>query len=240
MKSEALVSVVIPARNEEYTLAQCLRSLTAAQAECPCAMEVIVVANRCTDRTVEVATTWGCHVVVNDSKNLSAIRNSGLKAARGEILITIDADSTVSGNMLREILNAVRCGRYVGGGVPILTDRISLGILLTGLCLLPVAFWHGISGGLFWGLRSDFLAIGGFDETLVSAEDIDFARRLKAHGKVSRRAFKILWHSFIVTSTRKFDRLGDWYFIKNFHLFPILLKGRNQAEADKVWYDFPR
>jgi len=203
-------------------------------------VEVIVVINRCTDNTESIAQSLGCIIVREDAKNLAQIRNAGARVASGEILVTVDADSIVSERTFDLIAAAISSDRSVGGAVMILPERYSLGILLTGLCLAPYILIYGIAGGLFFCKRSDFEAIGGFDQRLVSVEDIDFAKRLKRHGKLTRRRFTILWRAPITTSCRKFDRLGDWYFILRPWKFLTLLKGRNQAEANRVWYDFRR
>ncbi len=235
-----LVSVIIPARNEASTIGKCFTALRKAAARAECTLQIIVVINRCTDDTEAVARAAGCEIVKEDAKNLSKIRNAGVKAARGDIVVTVDADSIVSENIFSKMLLAMKNPRAVGGGVLILPERWSLGIFVTGIYLLPIALWYGISGGLFFMNKVDFDAIGGFDESLVSVEDIDFAKRLKAYAKQNGRRFVNLFSAHIVTSCRKFDRFGDWYFALRPQLIWKLLKGRNQSEADKMWYDFER
>lgn len=234
------ISVIIPARNEQDYLPLCLDAIERAKQHAQATLEIIVVLNRCTDNTEQIALARGCILARDDRKNLACIRNSGVKLAQHEIIVTVDADSTISENMFSEILKVLASKNVIGGGVAMLPERWSLGILLTALCILPVAVWHGISGGLFFCRKSDFIAIGGFDESLVSVEDIDFAKRLKCYGKTKQARFVNLYRAYIRTSCRKFDRLGDWHFIKRPWLLITLLRGRNQAEADKLWYDFKR
>ena len=188
----------------------------------------------------------GCIVVKSDAKNLSIIRNTGVKATSGDIVITIDADSRMSQFCLFDIYQCLFAERYIGGGTLIYPDRVSLGIICTGILLAPVALYYGISAGLFFCLKKDFEAIGGFDEKLTSAEDIDFAVRLKAYGKklyrdkttTKLRKFKTLVRSYIVTSARKFDKFGDWYFFKDPAKTFRLFMGKSQKDADEIWYDF--
>ncbi len=247
--SAPLFSVIIPARNEELLLGRCLDALAEASERIAARpgetlpekrYETIVVVNRSTDRTGEIARARGCKVLNDDSKNLSRIRNTGGRAAEGRYVLTVDADSQVSANLLSEAHRALSDARVVGGGVVIVPERWSLGILLTALCLLPIVLRHRISGGVLFCRRADFEAIGGFDENLCSVEDIDFAKRLSAHGRTDGRRFVTLWRASIRTSCRKFDRLGDWYFLFHPLKFRSLLRGHNQAEADKIWYDFER
>jgi len=231
-------SIIIPARNEEHTLPRCIGALRGALEHR--SHEIIVVINRCEDKTELVASTLGCRIVHDESKNLACIRNAGARLASGEVMITVDADSIVSANMFAAIEQGLSRGDVIGGGVLIIPERWSVGILLTGICLLPYVIFGGISAGLFFCKRSDFEAIGGFNENLVSVEDIDFARRLRAWGAKQNKRFLNLYRAYIVTSCRKFDRLGDWYFLLHPWKFVTLLKGRNQAEANAIWYDFPR
>ncbi len=232
------ISVVIPARNEEAYIGNCFEALAIAEQRLGQAVEKIVVINRCTDDTAQIAQRHGAQLVYDDSKNLSKIRNSGCRAATGEIVVTVDADSRMSPELLCEVDCQLSKGDVIGGGVLILPERWSLGIICTALVLLPIALWYGISGGVFWFRRSDFEAIGGFNEQLCSVEDIDFAKRLKAHGRSDSRRFVNLYRHHIITSCRKFDRFGDWFAIKNPRKFLQLMRGRNQALADEVWYDY--
>jgi len=233
------ISVVIPARNEEQNLPHCLDAIATAARHADIQPEVVVVINRCTDQTEAVARAGGAVVVHSEAKNLSAIRNAGAAVATQDILVTVDADSFMSETMFAEILRRLANPKIVGGGVLIRPERLSLGIAATGLMLLPLALWHRISAGLFWCRKSDFDAIGGFDEAWVSVEDIDFAKRLKAHGRTTgRRRFNTILRAHITSSCRKFDTFGDWFFVKNPRLVLRLFKGRDQGSANRIWYEY--
>lgn len=235
------LSIIIPVRNEEKFLPRCLEHLAySANNIATLNYEVIVVLNRSSDSSEEIARKAGCILVKEDSKNLSIIRNSGVKHARGEFIITIDADSFMSSQMIPDIIGKLKNPKIVGGGVLMFPERWSLGIFLTGaLLIFPLSLWHGlISAGLFYCRREDFWAIGGFNENMYSAEDVDFAKRLKAYGKTRGQKFSTIFTSYLVTSCRKFDRFGDWYFIKNPIKTLNLLKGQDRETANLYWYDF--
>jgi|688.fasta_scaffold171320_2 glycosyltransferase involved in cell wall biosynthesis len=256
--STPIFSVVIPARNEERELPRCLSAINSAweffkkqrdiETKVPhefCdqenfVLEVIVVLNRCTDTTEDIARKAGCTIVHNDEKNLASIRNTGVRASHSPFVITVDADSRMSENTFYNVHTLLASNAYVGGGVLILPERWSLGIFCTGLMLLPIALWYRISAGLFFFRRDAFDAIGGFNELLPSVEDIAFAKALKRHGRTINQKYANLLFTHIITSTRKFDRLGDWYFV----LHPImtfnLLKASDADAANRIWYDFPR
>lgn len=233
-------SVIIPARNEEKFIGSCLSSILKAAGKIQDRVEIIVVLNRCTDSTEKIALEHGARIEKNDEKNLSKIRNSGVKKARGEIIITLDADSRMHEFMLVDVAKALESGKYIGGAVFIRLERYSIPIFLSVLMVMPYFLLRGISGGSFWCYKNDFNKIQGFNENLLSFEDLDFAKRLKRFGKESKRKFKILYRAHITTSCRKFDMLGEWYMLKNFWQFWTLLKGQNKKLSNYIWYDAKR
>lgn len=232
-------SIIIPARNEERFLGACLDSIRAAARPYPGDVEVVVVLNRCTDSTGQIAREYGARTIADDARNLAHLRNAGALASSGEILVTIDADSTMTPNMLTEIDWKLRSGKYIGGGVPIHPERFSLGLVVSGLLILSF-LPPGISTGLFWCRRGDFNAIGGFNEAQIVAEDVDFAIRLRAYGKKRKQRFGTLWKTHITTSCRKFDQLGDWFFTTKSWVLWRAIHGADTRYADPYFYDFKR
>ncbi len=234
---KARISLVIPAHNEADFLPGCLEAARLAATGCECGVEIIVVLNRCTDGTEEIAARHGCRIVREDAKNLATIRNAGAAVASGEIIVTCDADSRMHPASLQEILRRLDSGRVVGGGAMVLPERWSLGIAASGLAILPYLAFTGVSFGLFWCLKRDFDEIGGFDARFVSVEDVDFAQRLKAHGRKSARSWGTLWRTPLVTSCRKFDQFGDWYLFRNPSFVRKVFRGNDRKTADQFWYD---
>ena len=233
-------SIIIPARNEEAFISRCLDSIVVAGTPYPSQVEIIVAINRCTDRTEEIARSYGAIICHTEARNLAAIRNTAARRAKGEMILTIDADSWMTPNMLTEIDRALSSGKYIGGGVAMYPERLSPGILLTGVVLGVFALKHRVSGGLFWLYRKSFIALNGFDESLLTVEDVDFAKRLRKLGKIQGKRFKTLWRATIGTSCRKWDKFGDWYLLKNVSVLRRLLAGKDQEAADKFYYDFER
>ncbi len=231
------ISLIIPAHNEAAFLPACLAAAALAAAEIDSPVEIIVVLNRCTDATEEIARQHGCRIVNEDAKNLSLIRNAGVAAATGEIIVTCDADSRMHPGSFQEILRRLDSGKVVGGGAMVLPERWSLGIIASVFAILPYLAFCGVSFGLFWCRKRDFEEIGGFDSRFVSVEDVDFARRLKAHGRRSRRGWGTLLWKPLVTSCRKFDQFGDWYLFRNPAFVRKVFRGDDRQAADKFWYD---
>ncbi len=234
-------SVIIPAHNEARFLPACLAALGRATEYHHATVEIIVVLNRCDDATQAIATRFGAVTVREDRRCLAAIRNAGARIATGEVIVTVDADSVVSENLFAEVERLLATGRYVGGGITLRMERYSLGIRLTEAFLKLAMLCTGLSGGVYWCRREDFRAVGGFVETLPFGEDMDFAKRLRAHGRQTGRRFTTLRRAWIVTSCRKFDRFGDW------HWFKFLLQAReirrnmrNESSEfkDRYFYEF--
>src|SRR5437763_396949 len=83
------VSVVVPVRNGERFLGQALES---ALGQTLRPTEVIVVDDGSTDATVQVAAAFPVLVVASDGRGVSAARNTGVAASRGELIAFLDHD----------------------------------------------------------------------------------------------------------------------------------------------------
>jgi glycosyltransferase involved in cell wall biosynthesis len=231
------ISLVVPAHNESDHLPACLVAARHAAQRLGSPVEIIVVLNRCTDDTHDIALRHDCVIVREDAKNLALIRNAGAAAATGDIMVTCDADSRMHPETFREIARLLATGKFVGGGALVLPERWSAGIVASALSILPYLALTGVSFGLFWCHRHDFEAIGGFDARYISVEDVDFARRLKAHGRASGRRWGTLLRAPLVTSCRKFDQFGDWYLFRNPGFVRKVFRGDDREAADRFWYD---
>jgi glycosyltransferase involved in cell wall biosynthesis len=113
-------SIVIPAHNEEAVIARCLTSLFDGL---PQGVEVVVAANGCTDRTVEVARGTGLAVTVLDLPEPGKIGalNAGDDAVHSLPRIYLDADVVLTGRMADDVLTALREGA-IGARPPVRFD----------------------------------------------------------------------------------------------------------------------
>ena len=234
------ISVIIPAHNEEKYIGKCLDSISRAISNIDVPVEIIVALNRCTDRTEDIAKSYKAITVKEDEKNIAKIRNTGVKVSTGDALVTIDADSWMTPNILKEVILKLKSGKYIGGGVRIKPERLSAGILFSLLMVVPYMLKARISAGMFWLYKRDFETIGGFDESHVSVEDYYFALKLKAYGKKKNLKYGTIRKEHIITSCRKFDQFGDWYLLKNPKLVKEIFKGTNQKAANGFYYDINR
>jgi glycosyltransferase involved in cell wall biosynthesis len=234
-------SIVVPAHNEEQLLPRNLRAIARASAHVRDDVEVIVSADRCSDATVDIARDAGAIVVESDSRNIARVRNAGAAHARGDFLVTVDADCVMNSRALLRVDQLLECGTFVGGGTRVIPERTSAGIRATYAIVSAMTAFTGLSGVMFWCRRRDFEAIGGFDDTRVLAEDLDFARRLRAHGRKTGRRFATVRDVPVMASTRKFDRFGDWQMfamVRQLRAVHAAWQGTDLAWADRYFFDF--
>lgn len=238
------ISVVIPAHNEEKYVARCIRSIKTAAKYYGGTVEIIVVCNRCTDRTADIAQKYGAKAIPNEDRCIAKVRNAGITAASGDVIVTIDCDNRMTKGTLKEIACLLQTGRYIGGGAPIRFERYSFPLYCNDL-LCRLSF--GITGlycGIFWAEKKTFQAIGGFVEK-KAMEDAATAKALKAYGKSKGKKYTILRKNVLINSTRKYDDMGDWLYLKlmlkNAGAFVKAAFGDNKELDilfDKLFYDY--
>jgi len=237
------ISIVIPAHNEEKYIGKCLTSIVNLKVPPEVELEILVVLNRCTDNTECIAREFGARVISNDSKNLSSIRNEGIRASTGDWIVTIDADSWASENVLIEIYKEIGRKEVVGGGITMRPERWSTGIAVGYFMVALPAAISGISFGLYWFKKEYFDAIDGFNESKLIGEDMDFYTRLKKYGCSISKGHKKIYKAHITTSCRKFDQFGDWYFLR-IYSNPLQVaraeNGTDKKFLDKYWYEVKR
>lgn len=240
------LSLVIPAWNEAALLPRLLDSVDRARRRWVEAghraedIEIIVADNGSTDATAQIALARGCRVVSVEKRVIAASRNGGAAVARGEILGFIDADSIVHPDSFLAVSAAMDDPRSVGGATGVTMERWSLGIALAYVMALPLVWLTGFDTGLVFWRRADFETLGGYDESRMVAEDVDFLWRLRRLGRTRGQKLVRLRRVKAVTSTRKFDRHGDWHY---FTQMPAqgwrLLRDRRALNdfARRYWYE---
>ena len=205
------ISVVLPARNEEKLLPTALGSI-AGQRYPPDRAEAIVVSNGSTDRTLKVAEQVGAALAAGggppvralhlDQHGIARAKNAGAAAALGRLLVFMDADSRMSPGLLAAVAE-----RAAGG-----ERAASIRIIADGRDPIDHAFFWVIENGkrlfhtranMFWCERALFEQLGGFDETLNHAEDLDLLVRAKRAGV----GVGHLHREWIATSPRRLRRL---------------------------------
>lgn len=94
-------SIVVPCYNEERLIGRTLASLQAQDYSGN--FEIIIVDNNCTDNTVTIAESYGVRIIHESRPGVCWARQAGTQAARGEIVVSTDADTVQSKHWLRTI-----------------------------------------------------------------------------------------------------------------------------------------
>ncbi|MDD6488985.1 MAG: glycosyltransferase [Clostridia bacterium] len=238
------VSVVIPAHNEEKYIERCICSIWNSAENYNGKTEIIVVCNRCTDRTDELARKSGARVIYNEDRCIAKVRNTGIDAAEGDIILTIDSDNRMTTDTIREAVSMIDSGKYIGGGAPIRFERYSVPLVLNDL-LCRISFrMTGLYCGIFWAEKETFKTIGGFVEK-KAMEDVATAKKLKKYGKKIGKKYGHLKQNYLINSTRKYDDMGDWLYFKlmfcNLGTFIKAAFGNTKDMdllLDQIFYDY--
>jgi glycosyltransferase involved in cell wall biosynthesis len=201
--AELDVSVVVPARNAERLIDECLASIVRSRPR-----EIIVVDGISTDGTLEIARRYGVRILSDEGRGLPAARLLGARAASAPYVALVDADVTLPEGALEQLLR-----EFVEGGY----DALQAGLLsISGPGYWGRALvnhhrsgrsknWFGVVATIF---DRDVLLAHGFDERFRSGEDIELRWRLRRAGArigVSERT--VVSHRF--DDTFEFAR-GQW------------------------------
>jgi GT2 family glycosyltransferase len=237
-----LISVIVPAFNEERLLGESLRQAQAAMTAFTRRhwdTELIVCDNNSTDTTAAVARAAGATVVFEPVNQISRARNRGAAAATGDWLIFVDADTHPSAALFDDVAAQIASGRCLAGGSTVqIESKYLVGKLIT-------TYWNTVSRTLRWAAgcfifceTAAFRKIGGFDINLFVTEEIELCKRLKKLARTERKRIVILHRHPILTSARKlrlYTAREHFVFITKTLVRPgKTLKSR---EACHPWYD---
>ncbi len=235
-----LLSIVVPAFNEERYLRETLASLNRAKAlllrERNIESEINVVDNDSVDSTADVARAVGATVIKEPLRNVAKVRNTGAKLCQGNVIIFVDGDTVVPDNLLVRIVDAMSDETCFGGAV----DPEYRPSKLTVQAYLQ--FWRiagkltGMAQGATQFYRRDiFFSFKGYDETLFMGEDVDLYWRLKKFAKRQNGRVVFIEDIRVVPSTRRFDQWRLWRTLLWTNPFFILMFRRRKA-VWQGWY----
>jgi glycosyltransferase involved in cell wall biosynthesis len=235
-----LISFVVPAFNEEKYLAPTLAAIHAAGGSCGEPYEVVVANDSSTDRTGEIAREARARVVDVQKRQIAGARNAGARAATGEVLFFVDADTHVNAPLVAEALAALRGGAVGGGARVAFYGEVPPWVSRFMVVFTPLYFGLGrwAAGCFVFCTRAAFEATGGFDETTYAGEEIGYSQALKRQGR-----FAIV-RGFVETSARKAQGRTMWQMLRI--TAGVLRKGalhggRLKSREDAAfWYDGKR
>lgn len=227
-----MISFVVPAYNEERLLGATLDAIHAAARAVGRPYEIVVANDASTDTTPDIARAHGARVVDCSHRQIARVRNTGATASTGEILIFVDADTLISGAVVRASLEALERGAVGGGSLPDVEGRMPWwGPMVLWAVDRFMRSMHWAAGCCVFVTRAAFLAAGGFDERVFVSEELFLSQALKKIGRV------VILRERVVTSGRKLRTHSAWDMIRLLGLLflrgPKLFRSRDQLS---FWY----
>ncbi|MFH2019779.1 MAG: glycosyltransferase [archaeon] len=179
-KYTVVLSIIIPTLNEEKylpKLLECIKNQTYKD------FEVIVADGNSKDKTVDIANRNKCKIIFEpkDGKgHPGKARNCGAKIARGSILLFLDADVEFENDFIEKSIREFKA-RKLGICRAKLSnpqDELGAGIFNFYQSLFDNSAYPRAAGFFIMTKRSLFEKVGGFDESLILAEDHNLAWRI--------------------------------------------------------------
>jgi glycosyltransferase involved in cell wall biosynthesis len=190
-----MLSVIIPAYNEEKLIGKCLESFTRQDTKRQ--FEVILINNGSTDNTENIAKTYlnklNLRIIQQPIKGRGGARWLGAKVAKGDILLSTDADTIVHPFWIENMANHFEDKKIISitGSAKVVDNNWFTNMGFT-LGYPIVMFIYRIIVGHYWfagfnfGVRKEIYdKCGGFNKNLNAAEDVDLAFKVTKYGKIT-------------------------------------------------------
>lgn len=200
------ISVVIPVKNEEEKIEQCLEAVFSQSLK---PHEVIVVDGHSSDRTVEQAREFPVRVFYEDYHTRAGACQIGVENAKGVFVAFTDADCVPEKNWLEDVVKefdegivGVGCGiKNIGEGLWEKSIDLISGTFLGSANSVQGRFFkdkryvNSISGCNSMYHKEDILKVGGFDVGLSTAEDTELSRKMLKIGKLLYTPDAVILHN---------------------------------------------
>ena len=182
MENSPLVSVIIPALNEEKRIGKCLESLRNLNFNKD-NIEILVVDNGSQDKTIEIAGSFGAKVYVIKHGPISKLRNYGASMAKGKFYAFVDADCVVSKDWIKNALLELDNKDVGATGSNYLSAEkgnwVEEAWEFNKMTVDDRCEVDWIQSGNLIIKKYVFDAVAGFDENLVVSEDSDICYRIR-------------------------------------------------------------
>jgi glycosyltransferase involved in cell wall biosynthesis len=212
------VSVIVPARNAEETVGECLASLMRLDYD-PGRREILVIDNGSSDRTVEIVREYPVCCLFESRRGPSAARNRGVQASRGEIVAFTDADCVVTTGWLRALVRGFERPEVwaVAGEIVAYPPRTPAERYVARRkarwqepALRATRPFAVTSNAAF--RRETFDRLGLFDPRLIKAQDKDFGWRFLGAGdpELAYSSEALVLHHHRPTAWKLFTQHAGW------------------------------
>tara|TARA_R100000742_G_C4278310_1_gene100970 strand:+ start:2171 stop:2863 length:693 start_codon:yes stop_codon:yes gene_type:complete len=227
-----MISFIVPAYNEEEYIGATIVSINSSMKGFEVPYEIIVVNDNSEDKTKEIALKFDVNVIDANCRQLGKVRNVGASHAKGSVLVFVDADTGVTGPVIKEVLSKIDTHKAgCAYGVYYDLDQSPFHKRMMGVYTWFCSkVWKVCSGYFMWCNAENFK--DGFDEEYYLFEDVWFSR------KFHKRDF-YFGKERVLTSGRKAWTHNFLLRIVPF-LFKYSIKGnkllKNRSSLG-MWYD---
>lgn len=189
-----MISVVIPAFNEEKSLGKCLDAFQNQTTKEN--FEIIVVDNGSTDKTLQVLESYKnklpLKVYFESKKGRGTARYIGFKNAKGEIVLSADSDCVVPHDWIEKMTKTLRKKDAVAvTGTLIVKDIDPIRNLVINKFYVPLITLYKLIYGHYWLAGFSFAIYkniyeksGGFNHKINTQEDVDLSFKVSKLGKI--------------------------------------------------------
>lgn len=207
-------SIVIPAKNESRYIENCLSTIRRNSQYPEDLYEVIVVDNGSTDETACIAKSLGARVLKKTDGTIAGLRNFGASIASGTFVVFLDADCTVCEGWLKSASRyLVRDDVVCFGAAPLIPENatwVQNAWFLARYRGFEVKETHWLESTNMFVRKEAFWSIHGFDETLITCEDVDLSYRLSSLGKLMSDPDIRIIHHRDPSTIREFFKKEAW------------------------------
>ena len=186
------ISVIVPTFNEEKYIKSTLESLSHQSYR---DFELIIKDGLSTDNTLDIAREFADTVISAKDVSIGDARNQGARYAKGDILVFLDADTSLDKNALeyvaqdfvhqRIVLLLPKYGPRADEARTLSRVRKEISRFLIGFENFWRMYVDKFCGGMFMPVDSPkFKEVGGFDKRIRCCEDIELSYRLRRVGNV--------------------------------------------------------
>jgi rSAM/selenodomain-associated transferase 2 len=221
------ISVIVPAFNEEKSIAATLMELQCLKPE-----EIIIVDGGSSDRTREICQRFGVELYLSRCGRASQM-NFGAQRAGGDVLLFLHADTRLPPSAFEDIRAALQDRRVLGGRFDLQLDSPRPLLKLIGFMISLRSRLSKVGTGdqAIFVRRQVFAELGGYPD-IPLMEDVAFSRALKRRGAVA------CLHTRVVSSARRWEMDGIWRtVVKMWTLKTLYLLGISPIRLKRYYGD---
>jgi glycosyltransferase involved in cell wall biosynthesis len=241
MHSEKILSILIPAINEETGIRQTISAIPKKRIDDEgYDLDIIVIDGNSSDLTREVARTMGARVVIEKRKGYGRAYKTGFCEAKGDIIITLDADGTYPAELIPEYveeltqkgLDFITINRFskMEDKAMAPSHRIGNSILSFTMRLLYSIKVKDSQSGM-WVMSRRFI-----DRIKLESDDFSLSEEIKIIAFTFFKALELEGKYYKRTGKIKLDTFKDgWHNLKYLFRYRTLL--RNATRSRSVWIE---